>query len=265
MDRRPVIGLAHVTLEYEGKTVLTDFSWKVRPGESWAFIGPNGAGKTSAISIINGHRWPTIGEVEVLGKRFGEADLRELRTHVGVISSYLEGWIPPNERVVDLVVSGKYGSTRMWKRPTAAEKVRAESLLRFVGSGEHVHKKVNELSQGERQKVLIARSMMSKAELLVLDEPCDGLDMGARESFLDSLSKLARERRKSLVYVTHRIDEIPAGFTHALLLKEGRTLASGRIERALTSENLSRCFGVGVRLEHLDGRYYAVVERPRKR
>jgi iron complex transport system ATP-binding protein len=260
----PVIGLRGVTLEYEGKTALIDISLKVGRGESWALIGPNGAGKTSLISIINGYRWPTKGVVEVLGRRFGETDLRELRTHVGLISAYLEDWIPPNERVLDLVVSGKYGATRVWGTITRPERTRAETLLRMVGCGDYVRKRVNELSQGERQKVLIARALMSEAKLLVLDEPCEGLDLGAREIFLDGLSTLADRRETAMVYVTHRIDEIPTGFSHALLLKEGRVLASGAMDETLTGENLTRCFGVRVRLQKVEGRYYAIVERGRK-
>ncbi len=264
LHNSPVIGLSSVTLEYEGKTALVDVDWEVGRGESWALIGPNGAGKTSMLSIINGYRWPTKGTVEVLGKRFGQTDLRELRTHVGLITAYLEDWIPPDERVVDLVVSGKYGATRVWNVVTRAERARAESLLRLVGCGEHARKRVNQLSQGERQKALIARALMSDAKLLVLDEPCEGLDLRARESFLDGLSRLAKRHETALVYVTHRIDEIPAGFSHALLLKEGRVLASGEMEDTLTSENLSRCFGVGVRLQKAEGRYYAIVERSRE-
>jgi iron complex transport system ATP-binding protein len=264
LRKTPVIALGNVTLEYEGKTALHDVTWKVGKGESWALIGPNGAGKTSLISIVNGYRWPTKGFAEVLGRKFGETDLRELRTRVGLISAYLEDWIPPNERVLDLVVSGKYGATRVWRTITRSERARAESLLRLVGCGDNVRKRVNELSQGERQKALIARALMAEAKLLVLDEPCEGLDLGARESFLDGLSKLAIRGETAMVYVTHRIDEIPAGFSHALLLKEGRVLASGEIDDTLTGGNLTRCFGVGVRLQKVEGRYYAIVEHGRR-
>jgi iron complex transport system ATP-binding protein len=263
LRNNPVFRLSGVTLEYEGKTALVGIDWRVGRGESWAIIGPNGAGKTSMLSIINGYRWPTEGRVEVLGEVFGKTDLRELRRHVGLISAYLEDWIPPNERVIDLVVSGKFGSTRLWKVASRAERAKAESLLRSVGCGGLALKTVSQLSQGERQKTLIARALMSDAELLVLDEPCEGLDLGARETFLDGLSRLARRGKTALVYVTHRIDEIPAGFSHALLLKDGRVLASGEMDETLTSENLSDCFGVTVRLQKVEGRYYAIVERRR--
>ena len=264
MHNSPILSLSSVTLEYEGKTALRDVTWTVKRGESWALIGPNGAGKTSVISIINGYRWPTEGTVEVLGKRFGETDLRDLRTHIGLISAYLEDWIPPDERVTDLVVSGELGATRVWKVITRAQRAKAESLLRLLGCQDLALKRVNQLSQGERQKVLIARALVSEAKLLVLDEPCEGLDLGARESFLDGLSRLADRRETALVYVTHRLDEIPAGFSHALLLKEGGILASGRIDDVITSRNLGRCFGVDIRLQKVEGRYYAIVERRRE-
>jgi len=255
-----VIELNDVSLEYDGKSALLRVDWRVNRGESWVVIGPNGAGKTSLLSIINGYRWPTSGSAEVLGKKFGESDLRELREHVGLVSSYLEEWIPPEEAVLNLVVSGKYGATRLWRTITPSERRRAESLLKTMGCEVHVRKRLNELSQGEKQKVMIARMLMSHPRLLVLDEPCEGLDMGARESLLTSMSRLATGRRVAIIYVTHRTDEIPSGFTHALLLKEGKILASGKIGDALTGENLSRCFGVKVKLHRVGGRYYSIVE-----
>jgi len=246
-------------LEYTGKTALRGIDWVVRSGESWAVIGPNGAGKTSLMSIIDGYAWPSEGEVEILGNRFGETDLRDLRTRIGMVSAYLEGWIPGDEKVIDLVMSGKHGSTRIWRKATPGEAKRAASLLESLGCGAQVGKMVKELSQGERQKVMIARALMANAALLLLDEPCEGLDLGAREQFLDGLTRLAKQGRTAMVYVTHRTDEIPSGFTHALLLKSGKVLASGPIEDTLTGKNLSSCYDVDVRLQKVGGRYYTIV------
>jgi iron complex transport system ATP-binding protein len=176
-----------------------------------------------------------------------------------MVSAYLDGWIPEDEKVLDLVVSGKYGSTRIWKKATPSEVRRATSLLDDLGCGDHVQKRVKEISQGERQKVMIARALMADARLLLLDEPCGGLDLGAREQFLDGLTRLARRGDTAMIYVTHRTEEIPSGFTHALLLKQGRVLASGPIADTLTGKNLSSCFDVGVRLETVNGRYYTIV------
>ena len=264
MSGSPLIDLRGVSLEYEDRSALTGVTWKIMEGESWTLIGPNGAGKTSLVSIINGYRWPSEGEVSVLGERFGETDLRELRSRVGFISAYLEGWIAPEERVVNLIVAGRHGSTRTWSRLTRAERSKALSLLRTMGCEELIDKTVNQLSQGERQKVLIARALMSDPKLLVLDEPCDGLDLASRESFLDGLEMVAKRRSTAIVYVTHRVDEIPPGFTHALLLKGGRILAAGKIANTLTSENLSKCFGLSVRLQKVEGRYYSVVGKGRR-
>ncbi len=257
MERAVV--LKGVVLEYPGFTALRGIDWTVRKGESWAVIGPNGAGKTSLLSIINGYVWPTRGEAEVLGERFGETDLRELRTRLGMVSAYLGGWIPGDERVVDLVVSGRYGSTRVWRRPPGTYARRAAALLEDLDCGGLAGKTVRELSQGERQKVMIARALMANASLLLLDEPCEGLDLGAREQFLEGLSRLARRRTTAMVYVTHRTEEIPSGFSHALLLKAGRVVASGKIGETLTGKNLSACFGVRVRLETVNGRHYTIV------
>jgi iron complex transport system ATP-binding protein len=251
--------LSGVDLEYAGTKALSGIDWVVKEGESWAVIGPNGAGKTSLVSIINGYRWPTAGEVEILGDRFGEVDLRDLRTRVGMVSAYFDGWIPEDGKVLDLVVSGRHGSTIVWRRIRQEDAERAASLLRTLGLGGHVRKRMRELSQGERQKVMIARAMMANAALLLLDEPCEGLDLGAREQFLEGLTRLARLGLTSMIYVTHRTDEIPSGFTHALLLKAGRVLAAGPIEETITARNLTSCFGVPVALETLNGRYYTMV------
>ena len=254
------ISVRRVTIEYDGKRALQGLDWSVRSGESWAVVGPNGAGKTTLMSLLNGYRWPTQGTVEVLGMRFGECDLRELRTRIGMVSSFLESWVRGDERVIELVVSGKYGSTRLWTRVTAAERRRAMSLLRVLGCEDLAGKKSRELSQGERQRVMIARTLMADAELLILDEPCEGLDLGAREKFLGGLSRLAKAKLTTMVYVTHRTDEIPEGFNHAMILKEGKALAGGRIEKTLTAENLSECYNLPVRLERLGGRYYTLID-----
>ncbi len=253
------VWLSRVALEYDGKVALRGLDWIVRPGESWAVIGPNGAGKTSLVSIISGYRWPTEGEVQVLGYRFGETDLRDLRTRIGMVSAYFDGWIPEEEKVLDLVISGKYGSTRRWGRTRPADVRRASSLLESLGCGDLVGKRVEQLSQGERQKAMIGRSLMANASLLLLDEPCEGLDLTSREQFLDGLSRLALVGRTTMVYVTHRTDEIPTGFTHALLLRAGTVLAAGPIQVTLTGRNLSACFGVRVKIKTVSGRYYTIV------
>ena len=254
-----VVSFSDVSLLLDGRRVLSGIDWEVMPGQNWVVIGPNGAGKTSLLSIIDGYRWPSNGEVSVLGRRFGEADLRELRTETGLVSSYLDWMVGADEKVIDLVMSGKFGSIRVWRRTGRRDVARAESLLDAVGCLEHRGKRLAELSQGERQKVAIARAMMANPRLLILDEPCEGLDIASRESFLDGLTPLLSKRGgPTFIEVTHRTEDIPPGFTHALLLRKGRVVASGEISATLTSANLTRCLGTEIELKSWGGRYYMV-------
>jgi iron complex transport system ATP-binding protein len=261
----PVVSLSDVSLVLDGKKVLSHVDWRVMPGENWAVIGPNGSGKTCLLSIINGYRWPTRGTVSVLGRRFGSSDLRELRTEIGLVSSYLDWMISEDQRVVDLVLSGKFGSVKVWREVGQADIDEAVSLLRAVGCFAHRGKVLSELSQGERQKVAIARALMARPRLMVLDEPCEGLDLASRESFIDSLVPLLLLRGKgpSFIEVTHRTEDIPRGFTHALLLRAGRVVASGKIGATLTSKKLTRCLGTNVELKRWEGRYYMVAAKRR--
>ena len=259
-----VVSFSDVSLVLDGKRVLSHVDWDVRRGENWVVIGPNGAGKTSLLSIINGYRWPSSGEVSVLGRRFGDSDLRELRTETGLVSSYLDWMIGGDEKVVDLVVSGKFGSTRVWRKVRAADVARAKSLLGAMGCAEQFGKTLSELSQGERQKVAIARALMAKPRLLILDEPCEGLDIASRESFLDGLEPLlSRRDGPSFIEVTHRTEDVPPGFTHALLLREGRVVGSGKIPTTLTSKKLTRCLGTEVELKSWAGRFYMIPVKNR--
>jgi iron complex transport system ATP-binding protein len=260
---RPIVALSDVSLVLDGKKVLSHIDWKVMPGENWVVIGPNGAGKTSLLSIINGYRWPSSGAVTVLGRKFGEADLRELRTETGLVSSYLDWMIGGDEKVLDLVVSGKFGSIRVWGRVEPADIEEATSLLRAMGCFDQRRKTVSELSQGERQKIAIARALMARPRLLVLDEPCEGLDIASRESFLKGLAPLLSEKGgPAFIEVTHRTEDVPPGFTHALLLKDGKVVGSGEIRTTLTSEKLTRCLGTDVELKSWGGRYYMIAGKP---
>jgi iron complex transport system ATP-binding protein len=256
MDKGEVVSLKGVALDIDGKRVLSDVDWVVRRGESWAVLGPNGAGKTCLLSIVDGYRWPSEGDAVVLGRRFGATDLRDLRKEVGMISSYLDGMVRRDESVLDFVVSGRYGSTRLWKRAEESDKRRARSLLRLMGILAHQKKRLGELSQGERQRAAIARALMARPRLLVLDEPFEGLDMGSREGLIERLGKVAEEGDTTLILVAHRTEDIPKGFTHALLLRKGGVVASGEARATLTAENLSRTFGVDVRVRRLGGRYF---------
>ena len=259
MAGSPIVSFSGVSLVFGKKKVLSDVDWSVMPGENWAVIGPNGAGKTSLLSIIDGYRWPSTGTVSILGRRFGDADLRELRLEIGLVSSFLDWMISGEEKVVEVVVSGKFGSTKVWSRIKDSDAARAARLLAAVGCKDQVGKEMRELSQGERQKVAIARAMMADPKLLVLDEPCEGLDFASREGLLAGLSGLlSRPGGPGFIEVTHRTEDVPVGFTHALLLRGGRVVASGRIGETLTGANLTRCLGAEVELKVWNGRYYMV-------
>ena len=254
------VSLSDVDVILGGKRVLRSVNLRISRGENWAIVGPNGSGKTTILKVINGYQRVSKGKVEVLGERFGESDLRELRKKIGMVSSYLSDLILLDDNVLDLVVSGGYAQTRLWAVPDQETVARARGFLRTLGCSRYEDSKLRNLSQGERQKVIIARSLMSKPDLLTLDEPCAGLDLRARESFLRSLQTIASDGSVSgVIYVTHRIDEIPDCFDHALLLSGGRVIASGEVGTVLTSKNMTKCFGVDVQVKKWRGRYYPVV------
>lgn len=256
----PVLSLSNVSLFIEGRGVLHDITWKVMNGENWVVVGPNGAGKTTLLKLLNGYHWPSSGKVTILGERLGRVDLRELRRRMGLISPFVSDSIPEEERALDVVLSGKYASIGLWDAYSVSDRRYAMSLLRRTGCERHQNSKFGSLSQGEKQKVVIARALMAKPHLLLLDEPCAGLDIRGREKFLSALGRLALGRNPGVIYVTHRIEEIPIGFTHAMLLKRGRVVGKGKIHDVLNDEHLSKCFGIRIEVKKRGDRYYASVD-----
>jgi iron complex transport system ATP-binding protein len=201
------------------------------------------------LKALTGFLSPTAGEFTVLGQRYGASDWRELRLKIGVVTSAFAMSIPPSEIARDTVVSGKYAQLDLWHAGTRADRDAAERLLRAGGLGALIKREWAYLSQGERQRVLIARALMARPKLLILDEPCAGLDPVAREKFLRYVDQLARRRgAPALVLVTHHVEEIMPAFTHALMLRSGRVLAAGPVRRVLTSANLSATFDAPLRL-----------------
>jgi iron complex transport system ATP-binding protein len=256
-----LVKLLNVCATIERKQVLTNVNLEIKRGENWAIVGPNGSGKTTLLKIINGYMRPSQGSVEILEQKHGEADLRELRKEIGFVSSYMNDLISLDDNVLDIVVAGRSASTRLWAIPPAEDVIRARKLLRFLDCARYEDSNLRGLSQGEKQKILIARALMTDPKLLALDEPCAGLDLKSRESFLSSISKIARKGTVSIIYVTHRIDEIPSVFTHALLLNRGKTVAQGKISSVLNSANLSKCFGVKITAKKFKGRYFATINQ----
>jgi iron complex transport system ATP-binding protein len=256
----PLLDLHGLTVTRDRTTLLQNVDWRVEVGEHWVILGPNGCGKTSLLKALTAYLTPSAGEIELLGKRYGESDWRELRLHIGLVTSALQASVPPDEPALETVVSGKYAQLDLWMKLTPADRRAALKLMRFVGADKLTERLWGQLSQGERQRILIARALMSKPKLLILDEPCSGLDPVAREHFLQFVESLSRQPRgPALVLVTHHVEEITPGFTHALVLAAGRVVATGPAKTVLTSRILSHAFGANVRLSRKrDGLHLSV-------
>ena len=242
-----------------GNTLIGPISWQVELDERWVVLGPNGAGKTSLMRIAAAQEFPSSGEAHILGEVMGKADVSELRPRIGLSSAALSTRIPVEESVVDLVVSAAYGVLGRWREQyDAMDTDRAHELLESLGVEHLAQRAFGTLSEGERKRVLICRALMADPELLLLDEPAAGLDLGGREDLVARLARLAMDPdAPAMVLVTHHVEEIPQGFTHALLLREGRAVASGLIDDVITAENLSAAFRQAIVLDRVDGRYFA--------
>lgn len=251
----PVLDIQSLSIQRNATSILSDVSWRVLRGEHWVVLGPNGCGKTSLLAALTGYFMPTSGEIDLLGERYGESDWRQLRLKVGIVSSSIRQMMADSEPALDTVASGKHAMIDFWGRPGPADRKRALALLDQVECPHLKDRPWGVLSQGERQRVLIARALMARPSLLILDEPCAGLDPLARELFLDFVQRLASAPGSpSVVLVTHHVEEIVPCFTHALLLRAGRVVASGPLRETLRSSNLSTAFGAPLRIIRRAGR-----------
>jgi len=265
VDPDLLIDFRNVSLRRGGQTLVGPVSWSVELDERWVIIGPNGAGKTSLLRIAAAMEHPSSGTAYVLGERLGRVDMSELRARVGLSSSALSQRVPDGEIVRDLVVSAGYAVLGRWREKyDDVDYEQAVDMLESVGA-EHLSERTYEtLSEGERKRVLIARSLMTDPELLLLDEPAAGLDLGGREELVARLEDLAADPdAPALVLVTHHVEEIPMGFSHCMVMAEGHVAAAGLLPDVLTSENLSKAFGQSIALEVIDGRYFARRARAR--
>lgn len=260
-----LIDFRRVTLRRGGRVLVGPVDWQVELDERWVVIGPNGAGKTSLLRMAAAMEYPSSGVAVVLGERLGRVDMAELRQRVGLSSSALAQRIPDEELVRDLVVSAGYAVLGRWReRYDDMDYLRALDTLESVGAEHLADRTYGTLSEGERKRVLIARSLMTDPELLLLDEPAAGLDLGGREDLVARLADLAADPDSpALVLVTHHVEEIPPGFSHCLILAEGQVLAAGLLADTLTAENLSAAFGQSIAVESIDGRYFARRVRTR--
>jgi iron complex transport system ATP-binding protein len=256
LNSKSILAVSGLTVRRGTALILDDVSWTVRPGEHWVIVGANGSGKTSLLSALTGYLTPSAGEVEVLSERYGRSDWRELRKRIGLVSSAIRQRIPAEEPALETVVSGKHAMIDFWGRMTAAELRKGRQILRSIECGALEKRPWLFLSQGERQRLLIGRALMASPRVLILDEPCAGLDPAAREHFLQFLQRLGcGSHPPALVLVTHHVEEIMPVFSHALILKNGRVLARGPLRETLASPTLSRAFGEAARLRRERGRY----------
>jgi len=255
-----VVELRGVSVTIDGTKVIRHIDWVIRKGQHWALIGPNGSGKTTLLRLINGYLWPTTGSAVVLGKKFGAYDLRELRKLIGFASSFMSDRTPPELPVLEVVLSGRFASIGLYDPPSDRDLKRARSLLAKVGCLKLAAKPYLTLSQGEKQRVVIARALMGSPRLLILDESCAGLDLDARESLLSLVDTLGRSPvSPTIIFATHRVEEISPAFTHVMLIKKGRTVASGSKKTVLTSKNLRRGFKRDLTVMRKKGRYHTII------
>lgn len=254
-----VLRLRDVGVWRDQSMLLSDVSWTVHDDEAWVIVGPNGAGKTTLLQVAAALVVPTTGSAEILGEPVAQADLTELRSRVGIASAAVADQVQRGEKVIDLVMTAGYGIiSRGGEQYDSFDVVRAVELLDAVGCAHLIRRRFGTLSEGERKRVQIARSLMADPELLLLDEPAAGLDLGGREDVLTRIATLARDPRSPvLVMVTHHVEEVPEGFTHAMLMRKGTVLAAGPVADVFTERNLSRCFGVPLIVERRAARWMA--------
>lgn len=260
-----VLALADVTVRRGDRELLSGIDWEVQEGERWVVVGPNGAGKTTLLQVASARMHPTSGVVGILGEVLGTTDVFDLRPRIGLSSAALADRVPRDETVLDVVVTASWAVVGRWREEYDDEDVqRAQGLLDTLGVAHLTQRRFGTLSEGERKRVQIARALMTDPELMLLDEPAAGLDLGGREDLVGRLGALAEDlEAPAMVLVTHHVEEIPPGFTDVLMLREGRVVAAGPLESTLTAENLGETFGLEVVLERHGQRWTARAAHPR--
>jgi iron complex transport system ATP-binding protein len=239
---KPLIEVQNLSL-WRDRPILNDISFRILPQESWVILGPNGSGKSSLLAALTGYLPASKGSIEILGHHYGKSDWREIRKFIGIVSSHVTSSIHENEIVEHLVISGKEAILNYWGKIEEADRKEAKRLLKQVGCLHLATHTWGTLSQGERQKVFIARALMARYKILILDEACAGLDLVAREEFLKQIEKIVKSKKSPLlIWVTHHLEEIASWMTHVLLLKKGKVLAQGLKKNILNSTNLSKAF-----------------------
>jgi iron complex transport system ATP-binding protein len=254
-----VIDIQGLRVEREA-VILERIDWRVEAGQHWVILGANGSGKTSLLSTMTGYLPLTEGSISVLGETYGKTDWRDLRTRIGIVSSAIQQLMPGHETALDAIISGKRAMIGLWGDTADVDRLHALEILRRTEADALADRPWRFLSQGERQRVLIGRALMAKPELLILDEPCAGLDPVAREQFLQFLERLSHDAgAPCLVLVTHHVEEIMPGFSHVLILKSGRVLAAGAKPEVMSTANLTAALGAPLHLSQSNGRYSLAV------
>ena len=252
-------------MERGDTVILEKINWCVERGQHWVILGPNGSGKTTLLAALTGYEMPTGGEIQLLGEIYGESHWPELRKKIGFVSSALNKMMAPDEPAIETVISGKYAMIDLWQRPTQADRRNARAILWRIECADLAGRPWRNLSQGERKRVLIGRALMAKPKLLILDEPCAGLDPLARENFLQFLNRIpCQPSAPALILVTHHVEEIMPAFTHVLFLCDGKTCVAGEVKKTLNSKNASRSFAETLRINRKNGRYSLQVLKHRK-
>mgnify|MGYP002654402851 FL=1 len=254
-----ILELSNISVRRGERVILGPVDWHVLDGQRWVILGPNGAGKTTLLQICSSLIHPTTGTIKILGEQLGKVDVFELRTRIGLSSSALVEQLPPDELVIDVVLTAAYAMLGRWQeRYDLWDESRAMALLTALGVRELGDRLFGSLSEGEKKRVQIARSLMADPELLLLDEPASSLDLGGREDLLKRIETFAKDPlAPATVIVTHHIEEIPVGTTHALLLRSGAVIAQGEINSVITDQNLSDAYGLAISVQAESGRFFA--------
>jgi iron complex transport system ATP-binding protein len=256
------INIKNVRFVRNRRLILDDISWEINPREHWVLLGANGSGKTTLLQILAGYLWPTSGEITVLGERFGEIDLRVLRRRIGWVGSFLQAQVPPSQKPLEFIVSGKYASIGIFEKPEPRDFEDAARLAERLDCGKILELPYAVLSHGEKQRLLIARALIHNPRLLILDEPCSGLDLVSREQLLSTLENLGRSPDgPTMILVTHYLEEIMPVFSHVFLLKSGHCAAKGEKEQILRRDLLTQAFDIPIDAGSDNGRYWSIVRR----
>ena len=254
-----LLAIEDVIVRRANRTILGPITWSVEDGQRWVILGPNGAGKTTLLQLLAALIHPTSGKVSILGNRLGAVDVFELRPRIGFTSSAMMEILPSEERVIDIVLTSAYAIAGRWQEEYDLwDESRAKALLTTFGVRDLAERTFGTLSEGEKKRVQISRALMADPEVLLLDEPAAGLDLGGREDILHRITQYTSDEQSPVtIIVTHHIEEIPAGTTHALLLKDGIVAHAGPISQVLTEENITEVFGVSVQVQFNGARYFA--------